>query len=113
MENIIASKLFVFSAACEKQAVLRALQLVPSCHPRWESVEKGRKHREHGAHGKDGKHLPDDLNTLFMIQNYLSTRCLKMLYFTAFMATVEKVISYVLGEHDPESAQNGRTSSEM
>ena len=25
-----------------------------------------------------------------MIQNYLSTRCLKTLYFTAFMATVEK-----------------------
>ena len=83
----------MFSAACVKQAVLRALQLVPSCHPRWESVEKGRKHREHGAHGKDWK--PDDLNTLFMIQNYLPTRCLKTLYFTAFMATVEKVISYL------------------
>ena len=36
---------------------------------------------------------------------------LQTLYFTAFIATVEKIITYALGEHDPGSAQNWRTSS--
>ena len=31
--------------------------------------------------------------------------------FTAFIATVEKIITYALGEHDPGSAQDGRTTS--
>ena len=29
------------------------------------------------------------------------------------MARVEKISTYALGEHDPESAQDGRTTSEM
>ena len=29
---------------------------------------------------------------------------LQMLYFMAFIATVEKIITYALGEHDPGSA---------
>ena len=31
------------------------------------------------------------------------------LYFTAFIATVEKIITYALGEHDPGAAQDWRT----
>ena len=30
-----------------------------------------------------------------------------------FMAMVEKILTCALGEHDPESAQDGRKSSEM
>ena len=61
-------------------------------------------------------------NTLKMIQStrfltqkklFLVIRRLKTLYFTSFMSPVEKIIKYTLGEHDPGSAQNGRTSSEM
>ena len=33
--------------------------------------------------------------------------------FTAFMATVEKIITNALGDHDHRSALNGRTSREM
>ena len=29
------------------------------------------------------------------------------------MVTVEKITTYALGEHGPESAQDGRTTSEM
>ena len=36
---------------------------------------------------------------------------LQTLYFTAFIATVEKIITYALGELDPWSAQNWRTSN--
>ena len=35
---------------------------------------------------------------------------IKTIYFTAFMAMAEKIITYALGEH---SVQDGRTSSEM
>ena len=38
---------------------------------------------------------------------------LQTLYFTAFIATVEKIITYALGEHDPGSAQNWRTSNDF
>ena len=31
----------------------------------------------------------------------------------SFMSTVEKIITYAIGEHHPWSPQNGRTSSEM
>ena len=34
-------------------------------------------------------------------------------HFMAYMATVENIITYALGEHDPGSVQDGRTSSEM
>ena len=45
---------------------------------------------------------------------YLSTRRLKKLYFTAFMATVENTDhTCSLREHDPGSVQNGSTSSKM
>ena len=30
----------------------------------------------------------------------------KTLYFAVFMSTVEKIITYTLGEHDPGSAPN-------
>ena len=62
----------------------------------------------------------NQINTLFMIQNTLSTWnskhffatiWLKKLYYTAFMLTVEEITTYALGEHDPGSAQNGRTSN--
>ena len=33
--------------------------------------------------------------------------------FTAFIATVEKIITYALGEHDPGSAQDWRTSNDF
>ena len=33
--------------------------------------------------------------------------------FTAFIAMVEKIITYALGEHDPGSAQNWRTSNDF
>ena len=33
--------------------------------------------------------------------------------FTAFMATVEKILTYMVGGHNPGSAQAGRTSMEM
>ena len=32
---------------------------------------------------------------------------------TAFIATVKKIITYALGEHDPGSAQDGRTSNDF
>ena len=32
---------------------------------------------------------------------------------TAFIATVEKIITYALGEHDPGSAQDWRTSNDF
>ena len=35
------------------------------------------------------------------------------LYFTAFMATVEKIIAWGIWEHSPGSAQDWRTSSDM
>ena len=38
---------------------------------------------------------------------------LQTLYFTAFIATVEKIITYALGEHDPGSAQDWRTSNDF
>ena len=38
---------------------------------------------------------------------------LQTLYFTAFIATVEKIITYALGEHDPGLAQDWRTSNDF
>ena len=38
---------------------------------------------------------------------------LQTLYFMAFIATVEKIITYTLGEHDPGSAQVWRTSNDF
>ena len=38
---------------------------------------------------------------------------LQKLYFTALIATVEKVITYALGEQDPGSAQDWRTSNDL
>ena len=32
--------------------------------------------------------------------------------FTAFVATVQKIITYALGEHNPGSAQDGRISND-
>ena len=64
--------------------------------------------------GKIKKHQPDDFKhsiqyTLFMNQkDFLSTQ---NTIFTAFIATVEKNITYALGEHDPGSAQNWRKST--
>ena len=37
----------------------------------------------------------------------------KKLDFTAFMATVRKIITYAQGEHDSGTAQNGRSSGKM
>ena len=33
--------------------------------------------------------------------------------FTAFVATIQKMITYALGEHDPGSAQDWRTSNDF
>ena len=33
--------------------------------------------------------------------------------FTAFVATVQKIITYALGAHDSGSAQDGRTSNDF
>ena len=44
---------------------------------------------------------------------FLSTGWLKTLDLMAIMATVEKIITYALGEHNPGSAPDGRTSSEL
>ena len=38
---------------------------------------------------------------------------LQTLYFTAFIAKVEKIITNALGEHDPGSAQDWRTSNDF
>ena len=38
---------------------------------------------------------------------------LQTLYFTAFIATVKKIRTYALGEHDPGSAQDWRTSNDF
>ena len=38
---------------------------------------------------------------------------LQTLYFMAFMATVEKIITFALGEHDPRSAQDWRRSNDF
>ena len=38
---------------------------------------------------------------------------LQTLYFTAINATVEKIITYALGEHDPGSAQDWRTPNDF
>ena len=38
---------------------------------------------------------------------------LQTLLFTAFVATVQKIITYALGAHDPGSAQDGRTSNDF
>ena len=48
------------------------------------------------------------LKTLFS-----SNRWLKTLHITAFMLVVEKTITFVLGDRDPGSAQDGRTSSDL
>ena len=56
------------------------------------------------------------LNTLFMIKNTVfvtqNTRMTQNTLFYGF-STVKKIIACALGEHDPGSPQNGRTSSEM
>ena len=72
-----------------------------------------RKFGEHEKQGKDGKHQPDELkDSTYDSKHYICQQeGLKTLYLTAFMATVEKVLTYALGEHDPGSAKNGRTSS--
>ena len=44
------------------------------------------------------------LRTVFFLQT---------LYFRAFIATVGKIITYALGEHDPGSAQDWRTSNDF
>ena len=44
------------------------------------------------------------LRTVFFLQK---------LYFTAFIATVEKIITYALGEHDPGSAEDWRMSNDF
>ena len=49
--------------------------------------------------------------SLSLIQNTLFVNL--MTQNTLFIATVEKIITYALGEHYPGSAQDGRTSSEM
>ena len=38
---------------------------------------------------------------------------LQTLYFTAFIASVEQIITYALGEHDPGSAQDWRTPHDL
>ena len=38
---------------------------------------------------------------------------LQTLYFMPFIETVEKIITYALGEHDPGSAQDWRKSSDF
>ena len=65
-----------------------------------------RKHGVYGEHGEHRRHVkyqPGDSICLFV---YLSTRLLQTLYFTAFMATAQKIITYMLGENVPGSAQD-------
>ena len=38
---------------------------------------------------------------------------LQTLYFRAFIATVEKIMTFALGEHGPGSAQDWRTSNDF
>ena len=54
------------------------------------------------------------LKTLTWLKTlYSSTVWLKILYFTAVIATLDKIITYALGEHDPGSAQDRKTSSDF
>ena len=46
-------------------------------------------------------------NTLFVNQ------VTQTLHFTALMSVVEKSVTYALVEHDPGSAQDGKTASEI
>ena len=65
--------------------------------------------RKFGEHGEHGKHQPDKVkhsmikNTLFMAQKTILQRLSQQL----------KNHNIQLGEHDPGSAQDWRTSSEM
>ena len=76
-------------------------------HPAILDGRTGSKLGEHGEHGEyvehriDEKHQPDDIKHYICVKEtpYLSTGWLKPLYFTSFMATVEKIITYALGEH--------------
>ena len=53
-------------------------------------------------------------NTLFVTQNTLfGNQMTQNTSFYSFYADGRKIITYALGEHDPGSAQNGRSSSEM
>ena len=65
-----------------------------------------------GEHEKGGKHHPDDL----IHSTYDSKHSICQpddILFMAYVATVEKIITYGLGEHGPGSARDGRTSSEI
>ena len=54
------------------------------------------------------------LKTLTWLKTlYSSTVWLKILYFTAVIATLDKIITYALGEHDPGSAQDWKTPSDF
>ena len=47
---------------------------------------------------------------MILVLSFLVLFCI---YFTAFTGTVKKIIVYALGEHDPGSAQDWRTSSDF
>ena len=62
------------------------------------------EHRERREHGKDGQHQADDLKHSFWQPDDSKH----------FYVDGRKIRTYALiGEHDPGSPQNGRTSSEM
>ena len=72
-----------------------------------------------GEHGKDGKHQPDDLKR-FIYDSKCSICDSKHFFWQpdaskhySTMWTVKKIISYALGEPNPGSAQNWKTSSQM
>ena len=65
-----------------------------------------------GEHEKGGKHHPDNL----IHSTYDSKHSICQpddILFMAYVATVEKILAYGLGEHGPGSARDGRTSSEI
>ena len=73
------------------------------------------EHGEHGLHRKDEKHQPDELKH----SNYDSKHsiCDSKHFFwqpdNSKHFILRLLCRRLLGEHEPGSAQNGRTSSEM
>ena len=93
------------SSSCVMRVICRkmALQIVESCNPGLENMEKVWRIWRTWKRGKS--------STRWVKTLYLSTRWLKTL-FSAFIARL-KIIKYALGEHNPGSAQDERTSSKL
>ena len=85
----------------------------------WSKLGEHGEHRESREHGKNGKHQPDyskhsiyDSKHLWLKHSFWQSDDSNTL-FCGFYVDSRKIITYALGEHDPGSPKNGRTSSEV